>query len=105
MLFRTLFILLFMIAITLRASEQWGCFLKGYQEETKIDFTLKNDLAVRVIIATEKSTTTLESSAVYRFEKKIGERIFLIRKNEPKKLLITVQKVHKGKTFNISELL
>jgi hypothetical protein len=90
-----------MIAITLKASEQWGC----YQEEAKVDFNLKNDLAVRVIVATDKSTTALESSAVYRFEKNVGEKIFLIRKNEPKRLLIIVQKNHKGKTLNISQLL
>jgi hypothetical protein len=94
-----------MVAITLKASEQWRCPIKVSQEETKTDFTLKNDLAVRVVVATEKSTTALESSAVYRFEKNAGEKIFLIRKNEPKKLLITVQKSHKGKTFNISQLL
>jgi len=75
------------------------------QEATKVDFILKNDLAVSITVATEKSTTTLESSAVYRFERTIGEKIFLVRKNEPKKLLMTVQKNHKGKTFNISQLL
>jgi hypothetical protein len=40
--------------------------------EQKVHFTLKNDLAVAVKIGNGTSTTTtLESSAVYRFERKI----------------------------------
>lgn len=40
--------------------------------EQKVHFTLKNDLAVAVTIGNGTSTTTtLESSAVYRFERKI----------------------------------
>lgn len=74
----------------------------GGTNTPKISFTLKNDLAIDVIIATETSKITLQSGAAYRLERNLGEKIYLVKKNEPQKLLFVVKESHKNKMLYIS---
>ncbi|MFN3315385.1 MAG: hypothetical protein ACK40K_01130 [Raineya sp.] len=69
----------------------------------KISFTLKNDLALNVTLSTETSDIILQSGAAYRLERNLGEKIYLVKKNEPKKLLFVVKETHKNKTLRISQ--
>ncbi|MDX1904248.1 MAG: hypothetical protein SFU27_08825 [Thermonemataceae bacterium] len=84
---------------------QFTIFLPKTGGREVIDFRLKNDLAVTVNIETEKATLSIESNAVYHFEKPLGEKLYILNKNQPKKLVMIVSEVHRGKTINISELL
>ena len=69
----------------------------------KISFTLKNDLALNITLATETSNIILQSGSAYRLERYLGEKIYLVKKNEPKKLLFVVKETHKNKTLHISQ--
>ena len=71
----------------------------------KISFTLKNDLALNVTIATETSDITLRSGAAYRLERNLGEKLYLVKKNEPQKLLFVVKESHRNKMLYISQFL
>jgi hypothetical protein len=69
----------------------------------KISFTLKNDLAINVTIAAETSNLILQSGAAYRLEKTLGDKIYLIKRNESRKLLFVVKETHHNKILNISQ--
>lgn len=81
----------------------FGLVTNKYTE--KISFTLKNDLAFNITLATETSNIILQSGAAYRLERNLGEKIYLIKKNEPKKSLFVVEKNHKNKILHISQFL
>ncbi len=69
----------------------------------KISFTLKNDLAINVTIAAENSNLILQSGAAYRLERTLGDKVYLIKKNESRMLLFVVKETHRNKILNISK--
>lgn len=69
----------------------------------KISFTLKNDLAINVTIGTESSNIILQTGSAYRLERNLGDKIYLIKKNEAKKTLFVVKETHHNKILNISQ--
>lgn len=69
----------------------------------KVSFILKNDLALNVAIDVGGATIILRSGSAYKLERSLGDKVYLIRKNEPRKLLFVVQKSHRNKILSISQ--